>query len=443
MQATAAPTQGDRAPAPAISAATRRKAIIAATIGNGLEWFDFTVYSFFAVIIAKLFFPTGNDFTSFMLTVATFGVGFFMRPVGAVVLGIYADRVGRKAALTLTIMMMAIGTAIIGLAPTYAQIGIGAPILIVIARLIQGFSAGGEVGGATAFLIEYAPDERRGYFASWQQASQGISFILGAAMGAIVTNGLSPEQIDAWGWRIPFLFGLLIGPVGMYIRSHLHEPPAFEAQKAKAAKESRLAPLSQVLRDHPREVLGGLGVTILWTVCTYTLVFYMPTYAKQQLGLPLGATFQSTALCGVIIFVLCPLMGTLSDRIGRKRMLGTVALVIAAAAYPLFHWLNVNPTVQTLLQVQVILGVLLAAFTGPAPAVLAEQFPTAVRSTGLSISYNLAVTIFGGFAPLIVTWLIASSGSKLAPSYYVMVAAIISVFALSLMHDRTGKPIEK
>ncbi len=229
----------------------------------------------------------------------------------------------------------------------------------------------------------------------------------------------------------------------MYIRSHLHEPPAFEAQKAKAAKESRLAPLSQVLRDHPREVLGGLGVTILWTVCTYTLVFYMPTYAKQQLGLPLGATFQSTALCGAIIFVLCPLMGTLSDRIGRKRMLGTVALVIAAAAYPLFHWLNVNPTVQTLLQVQVILGVLLAAFTGPAPAVLAEQFPTAVRSTGLSISYNLAVTIFGGFAPLIVTWLIASSGSKLAPSYYVMVAAIISVFALSLMHDRTGKPIEK
>ena len=419
MQATAAPVQGDRAAAPAISATTRRKAIIAATIGNGLEWFDFTVYSFFAVIIAKLFFPTGNDVTSFLLTVATFGVGFFMRPVGAVVLGVYADRAGRKASLTLTIMLMAVGTAIIGLAPTYSQIGIGAPILIVIARLIQGFSAGGEVGGATAFLIEYAPNERRGYFASWQQASQGISFILGAAMGAIVTNGLSPEQIDTWGWRVPFL-----------------------EQKAKAAKESRLAPLSQVLRDHPREVLGGLGVTILWTVCTYTLVFYMPTYAKQQLGLPLGATFQSTALCGAIIFILCPIMGTLSDRIGRKRMLGTVAFVIALAAYPLFHWLNVSPTVQTLLQVQVILGVLLAAFTGPAPAVLAEQFPTAVRSAGVSIAYNLAVTIFGGFAPLIVTWLITSTGSKLAPSYYVTVAAVISIFALALMHDRTGKAVE-
>ncbi|WP_057395620.1 MFS transporter, partial [Ralstonia solanacearum] len=368
MQATAAPRQGERASAPALSAATRRRAIIAATIGNGLEWFDFTVYSFFAVIIARLFFPTGNDLTSFLLTVATFGVGFFMRPVGAVVLGIYADRAGRKASLTLTILLMALGTALIGLAPTYAQIGIGAPVLIVVARLIQGFSAGGEVGGATAFLIEYAPDDKRGYFASWQQASQGISFILGAAMGALVTNGLSPAQIDAWGWRIPFLFGLLIGPVGMYIRSQLHEPPAFEARQAKAARESRLAPLAHVLREHPREVLGGLGVTILWTVCTYTLVFYMPTYAKQQLGLPLGATFQSTALCGAIIFVLCPLMGTLSDRVGRKRMLGTVAPVIAAAAYPLFHWLNASPTVQTLLQVQILLGVLLAAFTGPAPA---------------------------------------------------------------------------
>ncbi|ALF88912.1 Citrate-proton symporter [Ralstonia solanacearum UW551] len=356
-------------------------------------------------------------------------------------LGIYADRAGRKASLTLTILLMALGTALIGLAPTYAQIGIGAPVLIVIARLIQGFSAGGEVGGATAFLIEYAPDDRRGYFASWQQASQGISFILGAAMGALVTNGLSPAQIDAWGWRIPFLFGLLIGPVGMYIRSKLHEPPAFEARQARAARESRLAPLAHVLREHPREVLGGLGVTILWTVCTYTLVFYMPTYAKQQLGLPLGATFQSTALCGAIIFVLCPLMGTLSDRVGRKRMLGTVALVIAAAAYPLFHWLNASPTVQTLLQVQILLGVLLAAFTGPAPAVLAEQFPTAVRSTGLSIAYNLAVTLFGGFAPLIVTWLIASTGSKLAPSYYVMAAGLVSTLALAWMHDRTGKAI--
>lgn len=183
-------------------------------------------------------------------------------------------------------------------------------------------------------------------------------------------------------------------------------------------------------------------MTILWTVCTYVLVFYMPSYAKQQLGLPLGATFQSTALCGAIILVLCPLMGMLSDRVGRKRMLGTVALIIGVLAYPLFHWLNVSPTTQTLLMVQVILGILLAAFTGPAPAVLAEQFPTEVRSTGLSLAYNFAVTIFGGFAPLIVTWLIASSGSKLAPAYYVIAAAAISFVALLFMHDRTGKPLQ-
>ncbi|GJG98045.1 MFS transporter [Cupriavidus pauculus] len=425
-----------------LSKATRRRAIIAATIGNGLEWFDFTVYSFFAVIIAKLFFPTGNDLTSFLLTVATFGVGFFMRPVGAIVLGVYADRVGRKAALTLTILMMALGTAIIGLAPTYESIGLWAPALIVLARLIQGFSAGGEVGGATAFLIEHAPDEERGMYASWQQASQGISFMLGAAMGALVTNGLDQAQIDAWGWRIPFLFGLLIGPVGMYIRSHLEEPPEFEQRQAeRRAKNVKFSPLSQVLRDHPREVLAGLGVTILWTVCTYVLVFYMPSYAKQQLGLPLGATFQSTAICGAIILVLCPLMGMLSDRVGRKRMLSVVAVAILALAYPLFHWLNVSPTTSTLLQVQIVLGILLAAFTGPAPAVLAEQFPTEVRSTGLSLAYNFAVTIFGGFAPLIVTWLIESTQNKLAPAYYVIAAAAISLVALTFMHDRTGKKL--
>ncbi|WP_020206466.1 MULTISPECIES: MFS transporter [Cupriavidus] len=438
MQANAANSR-----IPDISKAQRRRAILAATIGNGLEWFDFTVYSFFALIIAKLFFPTGNDLTSFLLTVATFGVGFFMRPVGAIVLGVYADRVGRKAALTLTILMMALGTAIIGLAPTYASIGLWAPALIVLARLIQGFSAGGEVGGATAFLIEHAPDEERGVYASWQQASQGISFMLGAAMGALVINGLAPEQVDAWGWRIPFLFGLLIGPVGMYIRSHLEEPPAFEARRAeRKASKVKFSPLTQVLRDHPREVLAGLGVTILWTVCTYVLVFYMPSYAKQQLGLPLGATFQSTAICGAIILVLCPLMGMLSDRVGRKRMLGTVALAIGVLAYPLFHWLNVSPTTQTLLEVQIVLGILLAAFTGPAPAVLAEQFPTEVRSTGLSLAYNFAVTIFGGFAPLIVTWLITSSGSKLAPAYYVIAAAAVSFIALLFMHDRTGKPLQ-
>nr|WP_315592946.1 MFS transporter [uncultured Cupriavidus sp.] len=426
-----------------LSKATRRRAIIAATIGNGLEWFDFTVYSFFAVIIAKLFFPTGNDLTSFLLTVATFGVGFFMRPVGAIVLGVYADRVGRKAALTLTILMMALGTAIIGLAPTYESIGLWAPALIVLARLIQGFSAGGEVGGATAFLIEHAPDEERGAYASWQQASQGISFMLGAAMGALVTNGLDQAQIDAWGWRIPFLFGLLIGPVGMYIRSHLEEPPEFEARQAeRRASNVKFSPLSQVLRDHPREVVAGLGVTILWTVCTYVLVFYMPSYAKQQLGLPLGATFQSTAICGAIILVLCPLMGMLSDRVGRKRMLSVVALAILALAYPLFHWLNVSPTTATLLQVQIVLGILLAAFTGPAPAVLAEQFPTEVRSTGLSLAYNFAVTIFGGFAPLIVTWLIESTQNKLAPAYYVIAAAAISLVALFFMHDRTGKKLD-
>ena len=422
---------------PSVSGAQRRRAIVATVIGNGLEWFDFTVYSFFAVIIAKLFFPTGNDLSSLLLAVATFGVGFFMRPVGGIILGVYADRVGRKAALSLTILLMALGTTMIGLAPTYDQIGVFAPLLIVVARLLQGFSAGGEMGGATAFLTEYAPVERRAYYSSWIQASIGVAVLLGAAVGTFVTSALSTEALNSWGWRLPFLLGIVIGPVGYYIRHHLDETPTF-----RDATDKSDSPLTEVLRDYPRQTAASFSMVILWTVCTYVLVFYMPSYAKQQLGLPLGATFQSTALCGAIILVLCPLMGMLSDRVGRKRMLGTVALIIGVLAYPLFHWLNVSPTTQTLLMVQVILGILLAAFTGPAPAVLAEQFPTEVRSTGLSLAYNFAVTIFGGFAPLIVTWLIASSGSKLAPAYYVIAAAAISFVALLFMHDRTGKPLQ-
>jgi MHS family proline/betaine transporter-like MFS transporter len=199
----------------------RRRAILATVLGNGLEWFDFTVYSFFAVIIAKLFFPTGNELTSLLLTVATFGVGFFMRPVGGIVLGIYADKVGRKAALSLTILLMAAGTALIGLAPTYSQIGVWAPLLIVAARLLQGFSAGGEMGSATAFLTEYAPPDKRAYYSSWIQSSIGFAVLLGAAVGTFVTARLSADALHSWGWRMPFLIGILIGPVGYFIRSRM------------------------------------------------------------------------------------------------------------------------------------------------------------------------------------------------------------------------------
>lgn len=418
--------------------AKRRHAIAAATIGNGLEWFDFTVYGFFTPIIARLFFPAINDLTSILLTVGTYGVGFFMRPVGAVVLGVYADRKGRKAALTLTILMMAFGTALLGFAPTYAQAGIVGPLVIVLARLIQGFSAGGEIGGATAFLIEYAPPEKRGFYASWQQTSQALAVVLGGICGTIVTHALDPAAIDSWGWRVPFLLGLLIGPVGFYIRARVDETPVFTDSHTQKSE----SPLRDALRDHPRGIASGFGVTILWTVCTYVLLFYMTTYAVKQLNIPLGDAFVATTIGGLVLMLGCPIAGALSDRVGRKRLLLVAAIAIGVLIYPLFAWVNATPNLMTLAIVQGILGLLLAAFTGPAPALLAEQFPAGLRSTGLSLAYNFAVTIFGGFAAVIVTLLIEATGTKLAPSFYVMAAALVSALTLLTMKDKTGKPID-
>jgi MHS family proline/betaine transporter-like MFS transporter len=416
----------------------RWHAIVAATIGNGLEWFDFTVYGFFTPIIARLFFPAHDEMTSILLTVGTYGVGFVMRPIGAIVLGVYADRHGRNKALTLTILLMAVGTALLGCAPTYAQAGLAGPLVIVAARLIQGFSVGGEIGSATAFLIEYAPPGKRGFYGSWQQTSQALAVILGGLCGTFVTRVLDPAAIDSWGWRLPFLFGLLIGPVGIYIRAYLAETPVFADSNTRKSN----SPLADTLRLHPRAVASGFGVTILWTVCTYVLMFYMTTYAVKQLGISLADAFLATTACGVTLILGCPLAGALSDRIGRKRQLLSTAIAIGLLIVPLFAWLIAMPTPAVLVAVQAIMGLLLALFTGPAPALLAEQFPAGLRSTGLSLAYNFAVTIFGGFAAVIVTMLIETTGSKLAPTFYVVAAATVSAITLATMRDRTGQKID-
>ncbi|WP_316157199.1 MFS transporter [Cupriavidus sp. BIC8F] len=426
MQNSAAPTSAPYTPAapaaPAIQPSQRRRAIIATVIGNGLEWFDFTVYSFFAVIIAKLFFPTGDDLSSLLLAVATFGVGFFMRPVGGIVLGIYADRVGRKAALSLTILLMALGTTLIGIAPTYDQVGIFAPLLIVVARLMQGFSAGGEMGGATAFLTEYAPARQRAYYSSWIQASIGVAVLLGAAVGTFVTSSLSTEALNSWGWRLPFLLGIVIGPVGYYIRHHLDETPTFRDNAERAD-----SPLKEIVQAYPRETLASFSMVILWTVCTYVLLFYMPTYAVKVLKVPQADGFIAGMAGGSAIMVFAPLVGLLADRIGRRVLLSGSALLILVLAWPMFVFINHVPGLASLLVFQLVFGVLIATYTGPILAAFSELFPARVLSTGLSVAYNFAVTIFGGFASFIITWLIATTGSSMAPAIYVMIAAAISL----------------
>jgi MHS family proline/betaine transporter-like MFS transporter len=410
------------------AAATRRHAIFATVIGSGLEWFDFSGYAFFAAIIGKLFFPSGSETTSLLLALATFGVGFVMRPLGGILFGIYADRAGRKRALSLTMLLMALGSAIIAFAPTYESIGILAPCLIVLARLLQGISAGGEMGGATAFLTEHAPKERRATYSSWIQTSIGFAVVIGSLVGTLIVSALPADAVLRWGWRIPFFVGMLIAPVGYYIRLKIDETPEFATQ-AKHAE----TPLREVIRVYPRQVLSSLMMVVLWTVCTYVILFYMPTYATHYLGLSQRQGFLSGVVSGVVLMVMAPIVGAFSDRVGKRRVLSVAAVLILVLSYPLFSYLNASRSFSTLLMFQAIFGVLIAGYTGPILALFVEMFPSRVRTTGLSLAYNGAVTIFGGFASFIITWLTKVTGDAESAAYYIVFAAAVSLVGTLLM----------
>src|ERR1700728_844205 len=328
-------------PMSAIQSAPKPYQITAAVIGNALEWYDFIVFGFFAVIIAKLFFPSDSQYASLLLTTATFGVGFFMRPVGGVVLGIYADRKGRKAALLMVIVLMTVAIALIAFAPTYAAIGVGAPLLIVLARLLQGFSAGGEFASATAFLIECAPPQRRGFYGSWQMVGQGLAVLIGAILGAVLTRTLAPETLDGWGWRIPFLFGLIIGPLGLYIRSNLDETDAFlQVSRDPASQPAALSALT----SRVKELLVCLGLVVSGTISFYVILIYIPTFARVQLHLPLDQAFLAQAIGLACECVLIPIFGMVSDHIGRKPVLIAALVLDLAVTYPLFVWVSGNPS---------------------------------------------------------------------------------------------------
>jgi MFS transporter, MHS family, proline/betaine transporter len=405
------------------------RAVVAAVIGNALEWYDFTVFGFLTVVIAQLFFPAGNDHASLLLSTATFGVAFVMRPVGGIVLGLYADRTGRKAALSLVIALMTLGILLLALAPPYSAIGIAAPMIIVLGRMLQGFSAGGEFGSATALLIEAAPFSKRGFYGSWQMASQAAALLLGALVGALITRGLSPEALKSWGWRVPFMLGLIIGPIGFYIRRHLADSEVF----LLAQKTARRATLGEVFKHHSRDVLCGLGAVIALTVTIYVLISYLPTFAVRQLKLPYAQSFYAVIVGNLLLTLLSPLAGAWSDRIGRKGLsLWSLALTLVII-YPLFAWLAAEPSVSKLILVQALLSITLSGYYGPFGALIAELFPANVRSTGLSLAYNVAVMLFGGFGPFVVTWLIAVTGSPLAPTYYVMGGLALSIVAVACM----------
>lgn len=419
-----------------------KRSILAAVIGNALEWYDFLVFAFMTPIVAKLFFPSNpanpdDNINQILLTTAVFGVGFFMRPVGGIVLGIYGDRKGRKAAMVTVTGLMAVAIALITLAPTYAAVGILAPLIIVIARLLQGFAAGGEFGTSTALLIELAPPGKRGFYGSWQMTGQMFALLLGAMVGTLITDIFSQEELMAWAWRIPFAFGLLIVPVAIYIRRHVEEPETFKRLvAAKAAGTVKEVGLMEMLRSHARETLTGMGLVVTCTVSIYITFTYLVTFSTVTLKLPLHDTFLVQMAGAAFMVVLMPFMGALSDRIGRRPLLITSLLGYLVILYPLYAWLVAEPSIGKLLTVQLIISLFVSAFFGVFSTVMAELFPANVRSAGMSMAYNIAVMVFGGFAQFIVTWLIRTTGSAMSPAYYVMFGVALGVVSAFLIKER-------
>jgi len=412
--------------------------IIAATIGNVLEWFDFLVYGYFAVTLAQVFFPTDDPNVSLLITFGTFGLSYFIRPLGAIIVGAYTDRHGRKAGLTLSIGLMMIGTLLMVITPGYASIGIAAPAIITLARILQGFSVGGEFGSAVAFLTEHAGEQRKGFVAGWQWGSVGMVSILVSLFGVTLTTLLTPQQLLDWGWRVPYVFGLLVGPVGLYIRARMAETPEF-----LAGKKPDTVPIRELLHRHPVPFLLALGAAII-SNSSYYLLLYIPTYGVKTLHLPPYTGFVATLVGGVILAVFSVLVGHWSDKIRpRARPMLITAWLFALAAYPCFWLMDAYPSLATAIFAVGFLNLIKGGYSGVLPSVLSEQFPVETLAIGVALSYSFSVTVFGGFAPFFATLLIAHTGDPLSPSYYLMGTALLSVIALTFIEKRTPVTVRR
>jgi MHS family proline/betaine transporter-like MFS transporter len=421
-------------------ATVRGRAILSCAIGNFFELFDFTIYGFFAVPISRAFFPAGDPVMAMVSTFATFGVAFVMRPVGAIVLGNYGDRAGRRAALVVTIGLMATATGVTGLIPTYGRIGIWAPSLLLICRMMQGFSTGGEWGGAATFLVEYAPPGKRGITGSWQQFSTQIGSLAGSTSAAILAVTLSTADFYGWGWRVPFLFGFLLGPIGYYLRRKVAETPVF-AGIAESSKLER-APLRAAVRDYGSRMIQAFGLSTVGCIAGFVFTVYLVSYAINTMKLPAGAALACAVVSGVIVVTLTPFFGALSDRIGRRSLILASGMLNLLFDYPLFVLAIHGRSQGTLLLALAANAVFQSMYTGTIPSILAEMFPTRVRYTALSVSYGCAVMLFGGFAPLISTWLVKFTGNPYSPALYVMAGGALSAAAILSMKEYLNAPLQ-
>lgn len=429
-----------------------RRAVTAAALGNTMEWFDFGVYAYLAGTLGKVFFPSSSPGAQVVSTFATFAAAFLVRPLGGLVFGPLGDRVGRQKVLALTMIMMAASTFAVGFLPTYAAVGFAAPLLLLVCRLVQGFSTGGEYAGATTYIAEYAPDKRRGFLGSWLDFGTFVGYSLGSGLVTVLTAVLGTDGMTDWGWRIPFFVAGPMGIIGLYMRLKLEETPAFQREEeaqaqartendpVEEARQSGRGRLKEIFTRHWQAVLICMGLVLLYNVTNYMITSYLPTYMSQTLGEP--ETTSQLLVLGTMLLVVLTIttVGRSSDRWGRRPvfMAGSVALIVLAS--PAFLLIRQGGILLPALGCAV-LGLLLVCFAGTAASTLPALFPTRLRYGALSIAFNISVSLFGGTTPLFASGLVEATGNEMVPAYYLMVAGVIGLVATFFLHETAGRPL--
>lgn len=418
---------------------TMRRAVVASMIGNATEWYDYATYGYLAAVLGTVFFPSENPTLSLLASFATFAVAFLVRPLGALLLGPLVDRIGRKRTLTITILVMAAATGVIGLLPGYATIGAFAPAALLLARLVQGFAVGGEYGGASTFVVEYAPTNRRGFWASWLECGAIGGFLLASGLTTALTYALSEEAMLSWGWRVPFLVAIPLGSVGLYLRVKLTDTPSFTA--LVAGTEVPQAPVREVFGSYKKRLFICAGIMIYSSIGTYVLLTYMPTYLEGEIGFPSGTAQLLVFVAGALLTVSIPFAGILSDRLGRKPLLIGAAAGYIILAYPAFLLIT-SGVWQGALAGLVILTLCHIPILGTTTATLPALFPARVRGTGVAIGYNSTFAIFGGTAPFVMTFFVNATGNLYVPAFYLIAVALIVLTPIIAGPETARRPLD-